>query len=402
MLDMRRAGQVARVCATGVLTGALLFGCGDDKASPEAVDIEELKFASGLTITDLGNGTVQLSWLGTNNEDDFSGYNIYGAKTTTGSEIQAKEGQTIQLLNDTGDPIEAGRALLAQMSYNGTDWESVGTVESDDDDDKFKFFPYYVNKNEDDEPIVPSCTPSGENCAVSDADTDFDAVASVNGRQTLQLAGLVPGGLYCFTVLSTLDEGNNVAQTTSEVECVAPRHKIETTFVVDSNEIGGDTSTGRNMRIDLKAVREACAAGTCTFTGTEIASGNFCNGDNTTEALCIENVNGSPNFTAGLNAGVQDLGYYTSGHASSDLPTAPALQSINTLQNVDGYSLAFQSVFSVADHIYVVAEPVPDGTTSFYYHWFYISSIASEGTTKHTYTMDIRISTLADERRGNQ
>ena len=97
----------------GVLAlGSALFGC-DKATDPAPVALDELKFAFGLKILDQGNGAVRLKWTGVNNEEDFSGYNIYGAKDN--SAITALEGKSIKLLDDKGDVDATGKAALGKM-----------------------------------------------------------------------------------------------------------------------------------------------------------------------------------------------------------------------------------------------------------------------------------------------
>jgi hypothetical protein len=399
-----------KMMAVASLTvGLTLASCGDDKDSPESVDIEELKFAGGLRISDLGGGKAQLKWRAMNNEDDFSGYNIYGGKDSGGN-LEANEGKTVQLLTDKGDAVEEGRKYLANMSYNGTDWETAGTAESDKTEE-IKFLPYYAGKNKKDKPLVPSCRPVSGVCVPLTADTEDDESAKANGEVTFEVSGLKAGSTYCFTVLSTLDEGEKVAQTTSEIRCITPRTTVtgETYAEVGSDQGGTGTTIDRNISVDLEEIRKSCADGTCkTVAATSAVVGSFCNKD-TTKAFCIEfNGAGDLLITAGKNTGIQDLGYYASGLSSTDLPPAPKLSSFTELQNKDGYSVSGQSLPLEKNRVYVIANGI-GGTTSFYYHWLYVSDVTASGggsfgssTTAATVKYTLRVSNKADERRGNR
>src|SRR5690606_10504538 len=95
-----------RLIHTGTLTFILLatVGCGkvDD---PDPINLSNLKAPSDLRIFDLAGGKVRLSWKGGNFEDEFEGYNVYGAKfsdenISSFSEQGLARGTPLRLIND--------------------------------------------------------------------------------------------------------------------------------------------------------------------------------------------------------------------------------------------------------------------------------------------------------------
>ncbi len=385
--------------------GAVMTGCGKS-TDPTAVGLDELKFSFGLNIVDQGNGTVRLSWSGMNNEKDFSGYNVYGAKS---DELVSLEGSTIKLLDDKGDPDPAGKASLAKMGYNGKDWETVAPATSPDGD--LAIYPYYTVTNGTDA-VLPSCMPkTGEGAGVA-----CDAIAAeggashvFNGSTTIDMKGLKIGSNYCFTTLSTLDDGKKVAQTTSEVRCVVPRAAVA--------DVAASAAVSKAFAVDLDGLRKACgteggaACGSLDVTADALANTTAVSFDavtscnaTTTVAACIEYFGAASakkaNFTAGKNTGVQDLGYYANGFDDATLPKAPKLSAFSTLQNKDGYSVAGQSLPLEDKHMYVVGTADPTDTTSpptkFYYHFIYVTGMDNDANTAATFKMTVRVSNKVD------
>lgn len=371
--------------------GALLTGCGD-ATDPTAVGLDELKFSFGLRIVDQGNGTVRLSWNGVNNEEGFSGYNIYGAK---GDELASYEGKAIKLLDDKGEPDTAAKELLKKMSYNGKDWETSTSGTNADGD--FEAFPYYTAGTPPDV-VAPSCMPAetsgaGKECKPVAADGGTHVF---NGSTWIDMKGLKIGSNYCFTTLATLDSGKSVAQTTSEVRCIVPRSAVE---------VATATATkGSSFGIDLEALRVKCAdtgGETCGTldVGTVVTDGQAAGtaflatcGATTSLALCLEYFSGKANFTAGGRAGIQDLGYYENGFDDLTLPAAPALSSFGELQNKDGYSVAGQSLPIEDKHVYAVAHGEGTGTEKFFYHLIYVSDIDTTVADSTSFKMQVRVS----------
>jgi len=398
--------------------GVLLTGCGSS-SDPSAVGLDELKFSYGLHIVDQGNGTVRLIWSGSNNEDKFSGYNVYGLK---GDAMAAQEGQTIKLLDDKGEADATAKTTLAGMGYNGKDWETPGPTTNADGD--FASYPYYTTINGTDA-VLPSCMPNkndGTDSVCTPLTAEGGASHIFNGETHIDLKGLKIGSNYCFTTLSTLDDGKKVAQTTSEIRCVVPKAQVD---VAAAQAVGlkDDLSgTAKSFGVDLEALRVACGTDGGTKCGeldvtkdlrtTDITAlaanpnAGGCNAD-TTVALCIEYFSGKPNFTAGAKTGVQDLGYYPLGFDDPTLPKAPKLSAFGDIQNKDGYSVAGQSLPLEASHVYVIANFDSTDTaatpTKFYYHQIFVQGTESDGsitndvtTGEASFKMSVRVSNKVD------
>lgn len=361
--------------------GFALIGC-DKATDPAPVALDELKFAFGLKILDQGNGAVRLKWTGVNNEEDFSGYNIYGAKEN--ATITALEGKAIKLLDDKGDVDDTGKATLGKMGYNGKDWETTGPATNEKGD--FSVYPYYKLKNGEDA-ILPSCLPSGTTgtdgveCKTLTAEGN---TGSVNGPTYFDVTGLKIGSNYCFTVLATLKSGKKAAPATSEVRCIVPRAKVTPT--ADLTWKSGAVAT-----LDLAALRTACgtsAGSTCTLTPSapETSSDVMCE---STKSICLDYLS-KPYFTASRVSGIQDLGYYALGFDDPTFPKVPKMVR-GTIQNVDGYSLQGQSIPVVADHIYAIADGEQEGSSGYYYHLVHVKSVSST-----TATVELRVSNKID------
>jgi hypothetical protein len=370
------------------LLGALalssaLIGC-DKATDPKPVALDELKFAFGLKVVDLGNGTVRLKWTGVNNEEDFSGYNIYGTKES--ADIAKLEGKAIKLLDDSGDVDASGKAALGKMGYNGTNWETAGAATNNDGD--FAVYPYYKIKNGDDA-VLPSCFPTATTAGTDgyecSAVTTEGNSGTFNGQTYFDVSGLKIGSNYCFTVLATLDSGKKAAPATSEVRCAVPRASV-----TPPTALTGES--GKHLAMDLAALRTACSStgGTsCGTFATSLTTGSNQNCDGN-QSLCLNNFSNALYFTASGHSGIQDLGYYALGFNDPTFPKIPTI-TLGTLQNLDGYSLKGQSIPVVKDHIYAVADGEKDNATSFYYHLILVKSVDSA-----TATVEFRIANKID------
>ncbi len=384
------------VCAGIMALG--LGACDDDNSDPAPVALDELQAPRGLTITDLGSGTVRLMWSGSNNEDDFDGYNVYGAKDP---DVDLKEGQSLKLLDEEGEPDAGAKAVLQKMAYNGSDLDKVGT--KTDPEKEFEYYP--ISKSSGETVYTPTCQPSettGEpECKM--VESEEPAKQTFNGRTYFDYEGLTVGTKYCFLVLSSMDAGTKVSQASSEFRCVTPRAVAKTS---DGKFAHAKADNGTGNALDLAALRanDDCKAGSCTITGSDPVKAaddsaqEFCNKE-TKQGLCIENF-GTPevmNFTTGKNTVMQDLGYYADGFSDMTLPNIPmisVLDNTNELQNGKGYSLPGQSLAVLANHMYVVAEPANDDATSFYYHLIYVSE--TDGSS--TVTFEVRVAVTADQK----
>ncbi len=376
----------------------LMFSaCGGKSDNPDAVTLENLKAANGLTIIDQGNGTVVLSWYGSNYESKFEGYNIFGMKKTNAElgELGLEKSKPLQLLDGLGNPIEGAKNILAKFNY-GTDLETPAeATTAADDEAKVSFLPIH-SKAAGGEPVLPTCQPSGDTCtATTEANKKTSDVTS-NGVMSYTVSGLAAGSQYCFMVFSVLDGGKQISQTSTNVECVVPKIQVTATL---------DPTQGTSLPYDLRAYLSACNGFTC---GT--LSGGTAGGAATlasemplyVEKYVTENL---VYFVAGKNSAVQDLGEYANGFSDSELPKqAPKLtysfdNSTNKVANGGGYSLPGESLILKAKHVYVLAVGDKDATnpTSFRYHWIYVSG-ATDPIKTSTFAVTMRLSVNADDR----
>jgi len=377
MLSLLRhsAFPVLGICAVG------LFGaCGGETTNPDVKTLDELKFAKGLTITDKGNGTVQLAWLGTNSEDDL---------TAALKAADLSEGSSLQLLNDEGEARDAAKAILQEMSYNGTDFEkpAAAAENPDSEDIEFQFYPVYKTKD-----VFPTCQPkekvgSKTECVGLTAE---GTAQNFVGSTWYNIEGLTPGSKYCFLILSTLDGGKTVAMTSSELRCITPKVKATDLDVSLIN------ATSKNQTIDLEKTRDACTASGCTVAPTKVTFSCDANDVDTGESLCLEIFSGNPGFTGGDYVVVNDLGYYANGFEDQNLPKAPALPTYikGAIAYKGGYGPSGQTLPILAKHMYVIAHRSSDSDnepTSFYYDWYYVKSVTSLNTTDADVSFEIRI-----------
>jgi hypothetical protein len=365
----------------GLAFGSLLLSCGADKTDPSVKTLDELQNAKGLTIKETGTGTATLTWVGTNGEDDFTGYNIYGAKMSDElldalNDDQVAEGDSLLLVDAEGEPRPLAKSILQLMSYNGKDFETPATANPTDDDVKFQFYPIYTTKD-----VFPTCLPTeptGTDKACKPL-TEEGKESTFFGTTTYEVAGLVPGSQYCFLVLSTLDSGKTVAMTTTELACVTPMIHAS-----DLNLVIADKS---HQKIDMKASRDACTTTTCAITPVAYTrtTGTFCDNDaETTDLLCVEQVAGSPGLTGGQFVSINDLGYYGDGFSDStlqkDLPLLTEYNSAaDTIAYGGGYAISGQTLPILENHIYVIASRMDtsDAPTAFYYDLYYAKSVST-------------------------
>ncbi|MEZ4742337.1 MAG: hypothetical protein R3B45_07810 [Bdellovibrionota bacterium] len=378
-----------------------LAACGGDAADPKIITLDELKRASSLEILDQGNGAIQLSWVGTNSEDDFSGYNVYGAKWTEdfGKALTAagvEENGALELLDKEGEPKAAAKALLQMMSYNGSDFESPAATEEApaDEEMKFQVFPYYKVKTET---VYPTCQPASEfsgsdECIMLTAEP---VKRQFIGKTWLKIDGLNPGSKYCFLVLSTLDAGKKVAMASSELRCVTPMVKADDLVVVLN------TGSTKHHIIDIEATRDACTASSCTITPKSYGS-DCKDNDATGESLCFEIfVAGKPGITGGQFTVLTDFGYFPDGFDDERLmkTSVPILSKLdpNAIAHPGGYSPSAQTVPLLVNHIYIVAHRATEDAepTSFYYDWYYVKDITHAGNDS-TVTFEVRLAKVAD------
>lgn len=363
--------------------GILAVGCGDKASNPDAATVEDLKFPAGLSIQDNGGGSVTLMWRGANNEDDFDGYNVYGAKAT--ADILAQKNKVIELVDGDGNAVPAAKTYLEKFNYNGKDLETKG--DKKDADAEFEFLPINT-PNAAAEPQLPTCRISGDNC-VATTDANKTTKGKLNGLTKFEYKGLKPGSEYCFLVLSSMGEGETVSQTSSEVRCVKPKLKTTITLKVDGTS--ADSRVGVNMD-------KLCdkAAGTCTAPatadGTIVVQGTEANSACTASTAKIQACADTPEdlnledfssdgsaiyFTGGKNAAIKIVGYKSGGLVDATLPQdLPALTEWSAnLENEGGYSLSGASLPVFPGYVYLVAVGAGDATpTAFTYYWVYVES----------------------------
>lgn len=395
--------------ALGVF-GGVVSGCSDSASSPDAVTVSELKYPGDLVIWDKGDGKVVLEWSGANNEEDFDGYNVYGMKGTAGT-LGVTEGVALELLDDKGEKNPATDAILANFNYDPatTKLEAKGTAialaETEDSDaPEFSYLPIHTGPA--DARLLPTCKPAAGTCTMTNA-ANQDATASnatyaVNGRVKFEVPEtLKVGDSYCFFVLSSMDAGETVSQTTSNVQCVVPKYSIGFNLPIPA---GADDPKHFDLRTYIAAC-EASTTGKCAAPAAPVLDAAADSTNNPTAAkshtaadpmpIYIEtSTTGAVGFVAGSKTAINDLGYYEKGFDDVTLPKgAPVLVLDDTTiggtgVNADapafnggGYSIAGQTVPLVAGHVYVfgVGSATATGAGPYFYHWLYVKSAPAGG-----------------------
>jgi hypothetical protein len=399
---------------------ALLASCGD-ATDPDAISVQDLYSPGGFRIVDNGDGSIVLSWIGSNYEDDFQGYNVYGAKGSA-EDLGVTDGTSIQLLDQEGEPKAAAKSILEKFNYNPDSkfalyggrtapWlrlaeaGSTATTPAADKEKKFKFLPIHA-VNEDKEPVLPTCqhytNTSGISAChdVKDEDSRKDeGDVPLNGRTTYSVSGLTPGQSYCFFVFSVQDEGEEISQTSSEVRCIIPR--VET----DSFNITVGQSARKSW--DLDALVDACSSTTCpAFSAHETdRAGEEIKSSSAKAALPLHaEIYGSGDdvyFIAGANAGLRDLGEMQAGFEDAKFDgLAPKFpnsynETSNPVQAGNGYSSPFNSMIIKAQHMYVVAvaDPAVTSPAKFRYHFIYVqdSNDPKKSGTSNTATISLKV-----------
>ncbi len=381
-----------------VLATLALSACGGKTDNPDAVTLENLKAASGLTITDKGNGAIVLSWAGSNFESKFAGYNIFGMKMTDAelTSLGLSKGKPLQLLDGAGAPIEGAKAVLTKFNY-GASLEAAAEVGSDEKtsagaEAKIAFLPIH-SKDAKGEPVLPTCQPASTTCVATTESNKKSSDISNNGYVSYAISGLTAGSQYCFLVFSVLDEGKQIAQSSTNVECVVARPQLDVTLETVASNPG--------KVYDLRDYLSQCSGFTCPTLTATAASGSA--DANSTAPLYVETFSSTVYFTTGKNAAIQDLGYYADGFADATLPkVAPKIDftfngSSNVVANGGGYAIPGQSLIVKAKHMYVlaVADAGTTAPTDFRYHWIYISSTPSAGSAMNA---TIRLSNNVNQR----
>ncbi len=406
MLRSKFLRDSAKLVSTALVLGGLAVGCGSDASDPEPLTLDELKAPGNLWIQDSGNGNATLYWTGSNNEDDFDGYNVYGMnKAKIGDDAGYSEGQAIELLDEAGEPVAAAKAYLAKFNYDAAKPFEEPAAASADGEEKFSALPIHQKNGE--EGIFPTCGVESGVCkdhstTFARATVEDNSARGVNGTVSYPVTGLKVGETYCFFVLSSMDEGQKVSMTSTNIACVTPRHKAEFNLTLASNTLN-------DSLFDLHAFLATCkgAAGCKNGPTTEISDVEGTTGA-TAESLgtlYIETffTTPIPFLTPGKNNGIRDLGFYETGFADPTLPrSAPALvldtNPDGAIINGGGYTPAGRSRQVEKNHVYVIAVPEKDATgipTSFYYHYLWVKGDVAAG---QPVAVEMRISSAINQR----
>ncbi len=403
MLRSKFLRDSAKLVSSALLLGGLAVGCGADASDPEAITLDELKAPGNLWIQDGGNGNATLYWTGSNNEDDFDGYNVYGMnKTKIDLGTTYSAGQAVELLDEAGEPVQAAKDFLAKFNYDPAKPFEEPAAAAADGEEKFSALPIHQKTGE--EGIFPTCGVDGGVCKNHSADFARQTVSDnsargVNGAVSYPVTGLKVGETYCFLVLSSMDEGQKVSMTSTNIACVTPKFKSEFNIKVP-------TAHADKLVFDLHTFLGACTQTGCAI-GTNLAVsdlGAAAKGDSP-GPLYIEHYEGGT-FTPGENTGVRDLGFYATGFMDATLPrSAPALvldtnkgtTSLAPIINTGGYTPAGRSRALEKNHVYVIAVPEKTATTftKFYYHYLWVKGDVTAGS---DVAVEMRVSKVLDER----
>lgn len=376
--------------------GTVMAACGDKTTNPDAVTVDKLKGPGKLAIRDDGDGTVVLSWSGANNEDDFDGYNVYGVKgmpKSEGGTLDVERHKAIELLDDKGEKSTAAEATLGQFNYapaTGLELAAPPALQLAGETPEFSALPIHTLDADGTTKLLPTCKAKDGECTMTTAankdTTAKDPNYAVNGRVEFTVPKtLLVGETYCFFVMSSMNNGEKVSQTSTNVECVTPRYKLDLSLTMPT------TNTAAKL-FDLRAILATCTT-TCdaTAAATKITTTTDGGAHNASDTgpVYIEFASNTTGFVPTNGVAINDLGYYADGFEDATLPKeAPTLvlgttpiggsgdNSTAPSFNGGGYSLAGQTVPLVANHIYVFAVSPATATVppTFNYHWLYVTA----------------------------
>ena len=383
-------------------TMALCFACGGEQSDPNVIGRDDLKSPGGLSLIDNGDGTVQLRWFTSNYEDDFEGYNIYGAAGTA-TELGVTEGEPIQLLDNSGNAIEGAKTILAKFSYSAENSQALpGTTDlaeadtSEEGELKFSAYPYHKLRTANKQPNLPTCKPNLNNdtgsCVFLGASKDETDAEDINSVGELSFTfppsssssdTLTAGQSYCFFVFAVQDQGKEISQSSTNVACIVPKFKVNasTVSLAAASDAAKITATGSDN--GYTEFRSNCiTSGVCTT--ISMTPGQSQLNASSLVTWQIESYGESIAYlVTGKSAAIRPLGFFADGFADSrfsqQIAAAPALSlsASDTAKNPNGYSIEGQSVPIYANHIYVLAsgDQSSDEVSSFYYDWIYIDSV---------------------------
>ncbi|MFW7379267.1 MAG: hypothetical protein ACOH5I_10700 [Oligoflexus sp.] len=383
-----------RWLSAGIMA-ALLGACGGDKDDPQIITRNDLKSPGGLSIIDLGNGKVRLQWFTSNYEEDFEGYNIYGAKGDAVSLLGFDEGEPVELLNNSGDPIDSARTILQNFNYSADNENSLpGTdaltdaVPPSDGELKFSALPYHHLRTVDQEPNLPTCRPVADGtCAFSGTEkneTDTKDITSVGQISFNFPEDLEVGQSYCFFVFAVQDEGKEISQSSTNVACVVPKYKLTGNFADKTFDGAAIRGIKFGEGGTLQALRELCAGDSGCPDAISMTDNAATLTNTTTDTnVQFENYGSDPDrlfLSTGKHSTILSLGFFPGGVTNNtfikQISSVPALSlSSASLKNPNGYSLEGQSINAKGEQMYVIASAAPDAEApeSFYYDWLYIS-----------------------------
>ena len=399
-------------------------GCGDN-SDPDAVDVTNLKHPSNLKILDNGDKTATLTWQASNFEGKFEGYNVYGVKMsdTEIADLSAKglaKGTPLQLLSTDGDPEPNAKEILSKFNYDFDNPLNAAKLSVDDDGvRKISFLPIHNRTAASAEPVLPTCYPTTTTnrittCTSTEEASDTSS-AFANGTVTYTVSGLTPGDQYCFLVFSVQDDGEEISQTSTNVECVTPKY-INTGFLTQSPTTATTSLAPRanneSREFKIRDYATACkTAGTCPdsklstyYSDTTSDATHESTGD-----IYIETFSSGTafiTFTPGKDCGILDMGYITS-LSDDKLPAiAPSFDNAyskgtSSVQNSNGYNAAGQSLIVKQDNLYILACADSSDTTKKYYDWILVRGVDNgDGTFSEpsattgfdTFRVDMRVS----------
>ncbi len=403
MLRSKFLRDSVKLISSALLLGGLAVGCGSDASDPEAITLDELKAPGNLWIQDGGNGNATLYWTGSNNEDDFDGYNVYGMnKTKIGDDYKA--GQAIELLDEAGEPVAAAKDFLAKFNYDPAKPFEEPAAAATDGEEKFSALPIHQKNGE--EGIFPTCGVESGVCknhstTFARATVEDNSARGVNGTVSYPITGLKVGETYCFLVLSSMDEGQKVSMTSTNLACVTP--KFQATFDITVPDASNHSD---KLVFDLHTFLAGCTQTGCPI-GTTLATSDLgaAAGGASPGPLYIEHYEGGT-FTPGANTGIRDLGFYETGFSDPTLPrSAPALvldsnvgaTSNAPIINTGGYTPAGRSRALEKNHVYVIAVPAKTDTEfkNFYYHYLWVKGEVVPGS---AVSVEMRVSKAINAR----
>lgn len=377
----------------GILLALSLTHCGDE-TDPDAISPLELKSPGGLVLVDNGEGKVTLKWYTSNLEEDFEGYNVYGAALTDASltTLGMSVGSPVQLLDEDGEPKEAVKLNIMPTFDYTTDNENAlpgaaaPIAEAEEESELSKLPIHSRNESDTTDPLLPTCRPNSEGtCEFNTSATVPDpATIYANGVVSFDLSSagiqLTEGTQYCFFVLAVQSEGEEVSESSSDLACITPRFKASVSL-----------SFASNQTIDLTTLRGACSTSThsCgTITPTSTNTGSQLRYQTTTNVKAFNGI-GKPIF-------IKRLDTFKNGFTDFVEKAPTFVYDSNDVAHTGGYAPNGQLIKIEPYSMWAVAEQDATTATSIYYHYFWVNSSAPQSATG-TVDIEFRIANFADK-----